>query len=117
MADFERPRVGVASFVINENGKILMGKRKNDYGHGTWSLPGGKLELFEDPEHCAAREAFEETGLMINVESEFGFSSQWDQGQHWVTLFYIATKVKPEQEPKVTEPDKCYRWEWMDWII
>jgi len=58
------PRVGVALIVINE-GKILLIRRKNVHGSGTWSTPGGHLEYGETPEACAAREALEETGISV----------------------------------------------------
>src|SRR3989339_718967 len=58
------PKVGVAVIII-KNGKVLMHKRKNSHGDGTWSLPGGHLEFNESLEECAQRETFEETGMKI----------------------------------------------------
>lgn len=60
----DRPLIGVAVIVIN-NGKVLLGKRKNSHGDGTWAFPGGHLELNESIEQCAHREIFEETGIGI----------------------------------------------------
>ena len=59
------PRVGVAVFVINEKGHILVGKRTGSHGAGTLALPGGHLELHESFHECAARETYEETGLIL----------------------------------------------------
>lgn len=59
------PRVGVAVFVLNEKGHILVGKRTGSHGAGTLALPGGHLELHESFHECAAREVFEETGLIL----------------------------------------------------
>ena len=59
------PRVGVAVFVINEKGHVLVGKRIGSHGAGTLALPGGHLELHESFHECAARETFEETGLIL----------------------------------------------------
>jgi len=59
-----RPAVGVAVIVM-KNGKLLLGKRLNSQGSGTWAFPGGHLELKESIENCAKREVFEETGLFI----------------------------------------------------
>lgn len=59
------PRVGVAVFVINEKGNVLIGKRTGSHGAGTLALPGGHLELHESFHECAAREVYEETGLIL----------------------------------------------------
>lgn len=54
-------RVGVA-VVVRRAGKILLGKRKGSHGAGTWALPGGHVELGEDPVITAFRELVEELG-------------------------------------------------------
>ncbi|MGQ9551325.1 MAG: NUDIX hydrolase [Candidatus Bathycorpusculaceae bacterium] len=61
----DQPIVGVGAVIIC-NGKILLGKRKNDPGKGKWSIPGGIVELGEDPEQTAIRETKEETGLEVD---------------------------------------------------
>ncbi len=42
----KRPLVGIAVLVINDN-RVLLGKRKNAHGSGTWAFPGGHLEFNE----------------------------------------------------------------------
>ena len=46
---------------VDEQGRLLLQKRRDD---GTWCYPGGTMELGEDFQTCAAREALEETGLV-----------------------------------------------------
>ncbi len=110
----ERPKIGVGVIVINDN-KILLGKRKNAHGDGTWSFPGGHLELNEEVEDCAARETEEETGIKLkNIRlSSFTNDIFQKEGKHYVTLFVISEY--DSGEVKVMEPDKCERWEWFDW--
>jgi 8-oxo-dGTP diphosphatase len=55
-----RPKVGVAVIVVKDT-RILLGKRVNSHGSGTWQFPGGHLEFGEPIEDCAKRELFEET--------------------------------------------------------
>jgi 8-oxo-dGTP pyrophosphatase MutT (NUDIX family) len=56
----------VAMAVPDEHGRVLVMRRADD---GSWSLPSGILEPGEDPAHGAARELFEETGLVASVEA------------------------------------------------
>jgi len=53
-----RPLIGVASIVIKDK-KVLLGKRKNAHGAGTWAFPGGHLEFNDSIENYAKRELFE----------------------------------------------------------
>jgi 8-oxo-dGTP diphosphatase len=46
MDEIKRPKVGVG-VIIKKDGKVLMGKRKNAHGDGTWSFTGGHLEFGE----------------------------------------------------------------------
>ncbi|PWN18952.1 hypothetical protein BCV69DRAFT_284561 [Microstroma glucosiphilum] len=59
------PRVGLAVFLVDDRGYVLIGKRKGAHGSGTLALPGGHLEWNESFEECAAREVLEETGVEI----------------------------------------------------
>ena len=51
--------------VLIINSRVLLRKNERD----EWELPGGKLELGENPEECVARELQEETGFAIEVAS------------------------------------------------
>ena len=51
----KRPLVGIAVIVIKED-RVLLDKRKNSHGSGTWAFPGGHLEFKESIEDCAIRE-------------------------------------------------------------
>jgi 8-oxo-dGTP diphosphatase len=53
---------------IEKDGKYLMLHRitkQNDVNRDKWIGVGGKFEEGESPEECAAREIFEETGLVV----------------------------------------------------
>lgn len=43
----------------------------NIAGRG-WTVPGGRIEAMETPEHAAIREAFEETGAVIHDPIQIG---------------------------------------------
>ena len=58
----QSPRVGVGILIHKEN-RVLLVRRRNAHGDGTWSTPGGHLDAGERPEDAAVREALEETGV------------------------------------------------------
>jgi len=60
----ETPRIGVGAVVIQE-GRVLLVKRGHPPQNGEWSIPGGLLEIGETMRQAAAREALEETGLVV----------------------------------------------------
>ena len=110
----KRPLIGIAVIVTKDN-RVLLGKRKNTHGAGTWAFPGGHLEYKESIEACAVREVFEETGLSIK-NLRFGpFTNDifTAEKKHYVTLFVIAEH--DSGEPEVKEPHKCEEWKWSEW--
>ena len=111
---YKRPLVGVAVIVIKDN-RVLLGKRKNAHGSGTWAFPGGHLEYDESIEECAGREVFEETGIQIENVRRGPYTNDIfaDEGKHYVTLFVTADYKSGE--PVVKEPHKCEKWAWCRW--
>ncbi len=112
------PRVGIGCWVFNPDGLVLMGKRLSEHGHGTWAVPGGHLELGEEPQHAAKRELFEETDIEI-PENEFILFAVTNDlfhddnnilQKHYITLHYAAYGIS--DSPKIMEPDKCEKWLW-----
>jgi 8-oxo-dGTP pyrophosphatase MutT (NUDIX family) len=49
--------------VLVRDGQVLLLKNERE----EWELPGGKLELGEEPPVCVAREITEETGLLVTT--------------------------------------------------
>lgn len=65
------PRIGSALLVRDERNRILLGQRNKDPQRGSWVIPGGKIHAFERIAEAAARELQEETGLSVEVGSQF----------------------------------------------
>jgi 8-oxo-dGTP diphosphatase len=63
---FRRPTVGVAVVVV-EQGQVLLVKRGFGAKAGQWCIPCGHVGWDEDVRHAAAREALEETGLLVDL--------------------------------------------------
>ncbi len=75
---YRNPMAAVAGIILNEKGKILLGRRSSDQTYpGTWCIPCGHIEWGEDIRDALVREMKEETGLLIvprkvyNVHSNF----------------------------------------------
>jgi len=54
---------GASVILLNKNNEILLQKRRDN---GCWGFHGGSVEINEVVEEAAARELFEETGLIAN---------------------------------------------------
>lgn len=59
-------QTGAAIIIRNSKGEILLQERTD---RNLWGLPGGCQELGEKLENTAIREAFEETGIKLNIDS------------------------------------------------
>jgi 8-oxo-dGTP diphosphatase len=108
------PQVGVGVIVIKDD-KVLMAKRKNAHGDGSWSFIGGHLEFNETPEECARREIEEESGIRVkNIQHAYFTNDIFPTEQkHYVTLFLVAEHDRGE--PEIREPDRNEAWEWFSW--
>ena len=58
-------QTGSAIIIRNENKEILLQERTD---RNMWGFPGGCQELGEDLRETAIREAYEETGIKLNIE-------------------------------------------------
>jgi 8-oxo-dGTP diphosphatase len=65
------------------NNLVLMVEQANGYWAGRWVLPGGKLELGESLENCAARECFEETQVKVTVSRQVKAYVSYDPKTEW----------------------------------
>ncbi len=105
-----RPYVGVGA-VVWKDGKVLLIRRANDPGAGTWSLPGGTQELGETVSETAHREVREESGIEIkNLKLLGAFDSiQHDEnGQvlyHYTLINYEAFWISGQPHPGEAETE------------
>jgi len=67
------PMAGVTGVVLDDDGRVLLGRRADT---GGWSLPSGILEPGEQPGPALAREILEETRVVVQVQA---LTSVWAQ--------------------------------------
>ena len=88
----EIPAVGAV--VFDEAGRILLVLRANEPARGTWSLPGGRVELDESAADAAVREVKEETGIDVVIRREVGtVKRDAPQGGTYVIRDFLADPV------------------------
>ncbi len=62
----DHPITGVGAVIV-QGDRVLLVRRGNEPLRNQWSIPGGVLELGETLREGAAREALEETGLVVEA--------------------------------------------------
>src|SRR5919202_375459 len=64
---------GTEAVIVDDDGRVLLGRRAFDPAEGLWDLPRGFLDEHEEPLDALAREVREETGLEIAPRRFVGF--------------------------------------------
>ena len=108
------PKIGVG-VIIKKEQKVLLLKRKNVHGAGSWSPPGGHLDYGEKPEECAIREVKEETNLDIcNMKFQAITNDIFEkEGKHYVTIWMEGEFLSGE--PIVNAEYEMSEIEWFSW--
>ena len=95
---FTDPKVGVGVAIV-EDEKLLLVRRRMNPERGKWSLPAGYADQDEDPRETAEREALEETGLTVAVESLLDvFFNPPGQGGASIFILYRARRISGEPQ-------------------
>ena len=84
------PVVSVDLVVFDGQGKVLLGKRRNEPARGTWSVPGGRLWKDETVAQASRRISHGELGVDIPISRLLGAYHQTytdtQQGRHFITF-------------------------------
>ena len=104
--------VGCGAFILNEKNELLMQLRNKSPEKEYWSIPGGKVEMFETFEQAIKREVKEETGVEVQVVCELGICNHIieNEQKHWVSPSYLCKIIKGE--PQILEPTKHLDMKW-----
>lgn len=94
----EVPFIGVGAVIV-QDGRVLLIRRGQPPLVGEWSLPGGVLECGETLRQATAREAREETGLVVETIDMLGVYERVirsDDGRvryHYVLIDFLCRPV------------------------
>ncbi len=72
---YANPKV-IVGVIPERRGRILMMRRAIEPRYGTWTYPGGFMEIDETVEECAVREAQEEVGVAVRLGELLGVYSR-----------------------------------------
>ncbi len=89
-----------AGVVIVEDGKVLLIKRED---FEVWALPGGGVDEGESLAETAVREAFEETGLEVELTHLIGIYSEIGGWSDWHIASFAARVVGGELNAQLDE--------------
>lgn len=103
MTEPSRHSVSVAAVVTDDQGRVLVIKRRDN---GAWQLPGGVLELHETIEDGVRREVEEETGVKVEPVRLTGVYKNMTLGV--VALVFLARPISGTPSP--TEESVAVDW-------
>jgi 8-oxo-dGTP diphosphatase len=106
--------VGVA-IITRKGEQVLLLRRRNVHGAGTWSTPGGHLDYGESPEQCALREAQEETGLELKAAEFVAITNDVfvAENKHYITIWMESEYQAGE--PALNAPYESDALGWFSW--
>jgi ADP-ribose pyrophosphatase YjhB (NUDIX family) len=96
---FFNPTIGLAGFIENHKGEILLIERGKDPAKGKLAPPGGFADIDESAEKALSREVFEEVGLHIGnwnyLTSAVNYYTYADVTYPVLDFFYTSKTSSP----------------------
>jgi colanic acid biosynthesis protein WcaH len=116
------PLVSIDLIVRREDGRVLLGKRRNEPAKGCWFVPGGRIHKNERLEAAFRRISLAELGTpcaagdgrFLGVFEHFyaaNFAEKPGTGTHYVVLAYELT---PPELPEKLPADQHGEFKWFD---
>ena len=101
------PKVA-AGTIPRQDGKIWLIRRNIEPSYGSWTYPGGYVDLGERVQEAAIRETYEETMLQVRLDRLLNVYSYGKSGI--VMIAYCATVISgtPEITPESREIQSFY---------
>ena len=107
-----------ADLIIQKEGKILVGLRKNQPLKNEWWIPGGRVFKNERLEEAAIRKAKEEFNLDVKIEKELGVyeciekETEFEDiktGSHTLSVVFQVSPIG-KQNIKMDSSFENYKW-------
>jgi ADP-ribose pyrophosphatase YjhB (NUDIX family) len=88
------PKVAVGTIIRAEDDRLVLVRRAIEPGYGLWVFPGGYVDRGEEVTAAAVREAREESGLHVRIDSLVNIYSYG--GRSPIIIVYAATALGGE---------------------
>ena len=91
-------RLNVGLIILNDNGKLLLCKRKDV---NSWQFPQGGIDFNENPSKAAKRELFEEVGIKSNSVKLIKEMREWvkyDIPEKSRRRHFLKKKIKGQKQ-------------------
>ncbi|MEO5988169.1 MAG: NUDIX domain-containing protein [Candidatus Eisenbacteria bacterium] len=86
-----RNPVPAAGVLVEQDGRVVLVRRRYEPRVGSWCIPAGFMEAGETPEQSAGREVLEETGLVVQIMRLFGVYAGFDDPRvRAVLILYLG---------------------------
>jgi len=104
--------------LLDANGHFLLLTRSDTHPTlaGFYDLPGGMVELQEEPGAAVSREVREETGLQLDpTKLRVAYTTTiMIGGRSWPTLLYVGRVEQQEPAVELSYEHKAYEWAELD---
>lgn len=95
------PKVAVGTIIRTDDERLVLVRRAIEPGYGLWVFPGGYVDRGEEVTAAAIREAREESGLHVRIDSLVNIYSYG--GRSPIIIVYAATALGGE----LAADDEC----------
>ena len=99
----------VAAIIMDDNNKILSGKRRIGQLENKWEFPGGQIDEYEDKKVALKRIIKERLNLDISVE-EWAFTVTHDRTHSYLYLYCYFCKLNCDVQDMVLFEHKEVKW-------
>lgn len=110
---YVNPKVVVGT-IPERRGRLLLVQRGIEPHYGTWTFPGGFLEMNETAEQGAIRETEEEVGLKVRIKGLLGVYSRPEPGIVVIVFRAETLAGRPSNGHEILQ-SRWFRWQEIPW--
>ena len=104
-------RISVKSFIVDNNKLLILKRNSNNVQcPSIWEIPGGRLNLGEDPIEGLKRETREETGIEVDVLHPLNIRHFTRDDNQTITMLIFLCKLNNNKDFQLSEEHSDFEW-------